>query len=163
LGSHFKKGMQDMDDWQNKGLSEADVVRLKAAALTRPPWRALVDLMVELGLRTGEVFGLRAGDVDLVERRLSVVDRRVGRFRVVPLPGDLVEGLRRLVEFLDEEDLVFGWSWYSPQVRREWRQLTRAAGVDGARMHDLRRTCVVRKTAALREVLGIDPRYWAVL
>jgi hypothetical protein len=64
-----------------------------------------------------------------------------------PFLLSLLDHLRLLVECLDEEELVFSGIWYDPRVRREWRDLSRHAGVEGVGMHVLRTTCFERRAA----------------
>ena len=85
-------------------LSHDDAARLLAQAraqATEPLPRAryvALCLALRLGLRFGEVFGLRWVDVDLTRRRLTVArsfDRspKSGKPRTVPLPAALVDVL----------------------------------------------------------------------
>ena len=100
-----------MDAGTHLVLSEAQVGRLRAAVSGSLAWQAAVELMLDLGLRRNEMFALRAGDVDLVKRRIC-------RPRRLPIPAGLLDHLRLLVECLDEDDLVFSGNWYHPRVVR---------------------------------------------
>ena len=132
-----------MDAGNRRVLTEAEIYRLRAAASATLSWRLAVELMLGRGLRRGEIFALRAGDVDLVSCRLLAP-------RVVDIPGEILEDLRRQVEHLDEDDLVFDWHWYQARVRREWHGLTRSAGIEGLGMHALRATWLLHRIAAMR-------------
>ena len=131
---------------------------------------ALYVLALYLGLRRGELLGLRWQDVDLDVGKLEVVNnlQRVGgalrlvppktedSARTVPLPPMCVEALRtheqrqaaERSEAPDWEDHGFvfpsrrGTPMEPDNLRRSWYQIRRAAGLGTARFHDLRHTCV---------------------
>ena len=154
----------------NRGLDVAQSRRLlKVSADDR--FHALYVLALCLGLRRGELLGLRWCDVDLNEGRLEVIHtlQRVGgklrlvppktedSARTVPLPSVCVQALRdhRKRQFAErsnaapeweEHGLVFpsrrGTPLEPDNLRRSWEPLRRAAGLDGMRFHDLRHTCV---------------------
>lgn len=153
----------------NRGLT---VQQAKATLKAAGPHRlaALYALALFLGLRRGELLGLRWEDVDLDEAKLEIVQtlQRVGgalRFvppktedsaRTVPLPPVCVEALRehkqrqadRAEAWPDWEDhgLVFpsrrGTPMEPDNLRRSWSEIRRAAGLGTTRFHDLRHTCV---------------------
>jgi integrase len=50
--------------------------------------------MLDLGLRAGEVIGLRLQDIDWQARQLSVRFTKTGRGRRLPLPTDVLKALR---------------------------------------------------------------------
>jgi len=154
----------------NRGLTapQAQAV-LQAAQAQR--LGALYVLALFLGLRRGELLGLRWEDVDLDGGKLEVVHtlQRVGGAlqlvppktegsrRTVPLPSVCVEALRehkrrqfreRSDAWPDWEDhgLVFpsrrGTPMEPDNLRRSWSVIRAAAGLPGVRFHDLRHTCV---------------------
>jgi integrase len=164
----------------NRGLTapQAQAV-LKAARIQR--LGALYVLALFLGLRRGELLGLRWEDVDLDVGKLEVVQtfQRVGGAlqlvppktegsrRTVPLPGACVEALcehkrrqfrERSDAWPDWEDhgLVFpsrrGTPMEPDNLRRSWSVIRTAAGLPGVRFHDLRHTCVT-----LLLDLGVPP------
>ena len=135
-----------------------------------------------LGLRRGELLGLRWVDVDLDGEKLEVVQalQRVGgrlRFvkpkdpgdseRTVPLPRFCVEALRehKKAQFAerseawpdwDDHGLAFcsrrGTPMEPDNLRRSWGTIREEAGLGETRFHDLRHTCVT-----LLLDLGIPP------
>ncbi len=142
---------------------------------------ALYVLALFLGLRRGELLGLRWEDIDLDSGKLEVVQtlQRVGGAlrlvppktegsrRTVPLPPICVEALRehkrrqfreRSDAWPDWEDhgLVFpsrrGTPLEPDNLRRSWSVIRTAAGLPGVRFHDLRHTCVT-----LLLGLGVPP------
>ncbi|MEU7939502.1 site-specific integrase [Microbispora bryophytorum] len=165
----------------NRGLTVPQArATLKAAAEHR--LYALYVLALCLGLRRGELLGLRWEDVDLDGAKLEVVQtlqRVAGRLqfvrpktedsaRTVPLPPICVEALRehRRRQFAERSDrwpdwedhgLVFpslrGTPMEPDNLRRSWGAIRKAAGLGDMRFHDLRHTCV---TLLLN--LGVPPQ-----
>ncbi len=165
----------------------ATVDQVAAIADRVPPrYRALVLVAAFGGLRWGELVGLRRKRVDLGRGTVTVAEQALevnGAFsvgppksaagrRTVTLPAAVVEALAehlRRYTAKSPEGFVFVSSRgthlrRSNFNRRVWRPATRAAGVAGLRVHDLRHTAGTLATAAggsLREVmsrLGTPPR-----
>lgn len=138
-------------------LTEPEFARLLAALPTH--WRPLVLLLVSTGLRWGEAIGLRVGRVDLLAKppRLTVVEQ----LQEAPSTGELIfvspksERSRRTVTFTAKvaealAGLVIGGRlsmvFLAPRggmvrtrnFRRVWAAATKAAGLEGLRIHDLR-------------------------
>jgi integrase len=141
---------------EQSALTEAEVRRLKDAAATSPPWGVVVALMVDEGLRMGEVFALRGRDVDLESGQMR-------RPRVMGISDELLECLRDLVESRDGNALVFDRTWNQPQVRQQWRELTRQAGVAGARLPALRSAGLARMFAEYDATGKAHPALAAIL
>lgn len=128
-------------------------------------------LAVYLGLRRGELLGLRWTNVDLEQEFLQVAHtlQRVDgelRFqppktrtsrRTVPLPSPCVEALRahRVLQGKErlaagsrwrDEDMVFSTSIGTPiepdNLRRSWYVVRKVLGEPAPRFHDMRHTCV---------------------
>ncbi|WP_192778400.1 site-specific integrase [Nonomuraea africana] len=144
-------------------------------------FHALYVLALCLGLRRGELLGLRWEDVDLDAGTLEVVQilQRVSgelRFvrpktdnseRTTPLPQLCLDALKehrkrqfaeRSETWPDWEDhgLVFpsrrGTPMEPDNLRRSWGTVRKAAGLGEMRLHDLRHTCV-----SLLLDLGVPP------
>ncbi len=131
-----------------------------------PRYRALVLTGAYCGLRWGELAGLKRARVDLLHRRLEVLEivtevkgrhitgppkTAAGR-RSVPLPRFVADELARHLEAVPGE-IVFpspegGLLRGSLFRRRFWQPATVAAGVPGLRLHDLRHTAVALWIAA---------------
>jgi integrase len=148
-------------------LTVAEVRRLAVAV--GPGYRALILLGAYGGLRIGEMAGLRrkrldlaAGVVEVAEvvtemhghRYLGPPKTTAGRRRV-GLPRVVVEALlEHLAGWSVEPDgFVFALSNGAPLRTasfrtRVWRPATRAAGLEGLRIHDLRHTAVALWIAA---------------
>lgn len=142
-----------------KFLSDPEIGRLVAAMPKH--WRPLVVLLVSTGLRWGEAIGLRVGRVDLEAKRpfVRVLEhlhelgdgalvwgdpKTAMSRRTVPITARVVELLRPLVEGRPADGLVFltptGLTVRTRNFRRIWVKATRAAGLEGLRVHDLRHT-----------------------
>jgi integrase len=154
----------------NRGLS-ATQARAVLAAARADRLHALYVLAVYLGMRRGELLGLRWADVDLDGEKLEVVQtlQRVGgqlrlvppktegSRRTIPLPTPCVEALRehRRRQFAERADawpdwedhgLVFPTRRGTPlepdNLRRSWHAIRKAAGLERTVFHGLRHTCV---------------------
>jgi integrase len=153
-------------------LTAAEVRRLAEAIGAR--YRALVLLGAYGGLRIGEMAGLRRKRLDLeagVVQVAEVVTEMHGHLYVGPpktaasrrrvdLPRVVTEALREhLAAYPGGPDsFVFAAANGSPLRTasfrtRVWRPATRAAGLEGVRIHDLRHTAVALWIAA-----GAGPR-----
>jgi len=116
-------------------------------------WRAVVYVAAGLGLRPGEVFGLKVSDVDFLRREV-VVDRQLddhgklvplktkASYRTIPLPDVVALELSRHLEHHRREGLVFVGRDGQPVKRnsfaKTWRGAVKGAGATGLRLHDLR-------------------------
>ncbi|MFI1955637.1 tyrosine-type recombinase/integrase [Streptomyces xinghaiensis] len=151
------------------------------AAARKDPLYAAFVLAIAMGLRRGEIVGLRWTDVDLEKRVLYVrqqTQRRRGvlydddpkgrRRRAVPLPAMCVAPLRwhrmrqaaakhRAGESWKDGGYVFATRTGSPvEPRNLYRSFTRvaeSAGLRVIRLHDARHGCATLLTAA-----GVAPR-----
>jgi integrase len=164
----------------NRGLSVPQARAVLGAAYNEPLC-ALYVLALCLGLRRGELLGLRWADVDLEAGTLEVVRalQRVGgelRFvrpktedseRTIPLPEICIEALRAHRERQktdrsnawpnwQENDLVFpsriGTPLEPDNLRRSWGRIRKTANLGDVRFHDIRHTCV-----SLLLDLGVPP------
>jgi integrase len=152
-------------------LTPAEVATLADAI--QPRYRALVLVGAYGGLRIGELAGLRRSRVDLLRGTVTVAEivvevrgvlhigppkTRASR-RTVGLPRFVVEELAaHLAEPGHPEAFVFTAPQGGPLRvtafrARVWRPATRAAGLDGLRIHDLRHTAVALWIAA-----GANPK-----
>ena len=143
---------------------------------------ALYTVAVALGLRQGEILGLRWTDVDLdastitvsqalqrVSGQLAFVEPKSRRSRrTIPMPPTVARSLRahrrlQLEERLtggpewNEHDLVFMSTSGTPldgrNLTRRFQAALRRAGLPRMRFHDMRHTC-----ASLLLAQGVQPR-----
>lgn len=157
-------------------LSPAEIARLADAM--DPRYRAAVLLGAYGGLRAGELFGLRADRVDLLRRRVEVAEivtevkgslvfgppkTKAGR-RPVPVPAHVVDALTKQLADGGPRDR---WVFPAPEGgavrlglwrRRFWKPATKAAGLDGLRIHDLRHTAVALWLAANADPVTVAKR-----
>jgi integrase len=120
-----------------------------------PPWDLFVELDFYLGLRMGEMRGLRCEQINLERRLIHVtrVETRQGpqeypkgkQQRSVPIPGPLVERLREMVQGRDPMSYVFTGEGRRPIDDRNFAKRIFAPAVEsaGARRgtpHDMRHT-----------------------
>lgn len=138
-----------------KTLSEADMFKvLDADDRDRHLWW----LALALGLRRGEIAGLRRKFVDLENRTLEVVETRVcvGKEivtetpkslrsrRVLPIPDEMVDVLRDAFGRVESDWVACGRDGepYHPNyVTERWGQMLREQKIDYVRLHDARHTC----------------------
>jgi integrase len=162
-----RRGAQD-EGFQVKPLDQDGVRRLLEAARGED-LEALFTVGVALGLRRGEMLGLRWCDVDFPNRQLRVVNqlqrergkglvfvkvKTAGGERIVDVPDVLVEQLRAHKErqgferraarnLWQDRDLVFcsqfGTGIETTTLFRVWQRIRERAGID-VRLHDLRHT-----------------------
>lgn len=151
------------------------------AAARKDPLYAAFVLAIAMGLRRGEIVGLRWTDIDLDHRVIYVrqqTQRRRGvlyddetknrRHRALPLPAMCIPPLRwhrmrqaaakqRAGESWDENGHVFTTRTGRPvEPRNVYRSFTRvadSAGLRVVRLHDARHGCATLLTAA-----GVAPR-----
>jgi integrase len=150
-------------------LAPADAHRLLDAADVHGIGMA-VRLALFVGLRSGEVLGLRWRDVDLkraqltvavalqyAEReRLLVAPKTNAARRTLPLPPQLVQALHAQRAAQLHERMVAGTRWqehglvvttnigtpaFSSVLRTRFKRALQAAGLPPMRFHDLRHSC----------------------
>jgi integrase len=152
-------------------LTPAEIARL--ADTIRPSYHTLVLVAAYGGLRIGELAGLRRERVDLLRGTVEVAEimtEVAGKLQVGPpktrasrrtvgLPRTVINDL---TGHLARPGAPSGFVFTSPQGgplrvaafrSRIWRPATRAAGLDGLRIHDLRHTAVALWIAA-----GANPK-----
>lgn len=151
------------------------------AAAVPDCYRALVLTAGLAGLREGELFALRWGDVDLIDAGVTVRRKRLrlasgeviendpksraGR-RKVAIPATLVVELKRHLTEHGQEVTPDSYVFVSPAGEpiersnfrfRIWLPATRAAGLTGLRFHDLRHTAgtlAARTGATTKELMA---------
>lgn len=137
-----------------KTLTIPDVSTVHGIADALPArWSAVAYVAAGLGLRPGEVFGLRVEDVDFLRRSVTVHQQlddrgRIGplkteaSYRTVPLPDVVAQRLAQHLERHGGGGLVFAGQSGQPVKRNTfenvWRRTVTAAGAQGLRLHDLR-------------------------
>lgn len=156
-----RSGLPELEHAEMRFLTEPEAERLLAAVPDRH--RPLVLLLLFTGLRWAEAVGLRVGRVDVLERRVMVVETmqelagsgelvfvtpksRRSR-RTVTFPVRVADALIERVAGRERDELLFlgrdgGAIRYNNFRYRVWTRAIRAAGLEGLRLHDLRHTHV---------------------
>jgi integrase len=175
----LRTGRALADDETNAIISAAEEVDERTAVV--------VHLMARCGLRVGEALALRRRDVDLDAKTITVatsMSRQEGirpvkgrtrqdQGRVIPIPSDVAERLRR---HFDQRAVTSiggfvvtaprgGPLGYTNWRRRVWTKIVERVGLD-VTPHDLRRTAATRlflvdrwTPAEVQAYLGhLDPR-----
>lgn len=123
-----------------EGASEFELI---CAYLPSVRVRMVFTLLVEMACRRGELVKLRWSDVDLPGRCAWLRDTKNGETRGVPLSLKAVEVLGYLELSQPEPGgLVVGYS--GDYLSKAWQRAKMRAGVNGLRLHDLRREGVSR-------------------
>jgi integrase len=126
---------------------------LKASS---PPLRRIVGVMVNTGLRSGELLALRWSDVDFERGEIAIRRSRgggkdgptktIGSKRVIPLWPAVKPYLCELLEETGGEGYLFrtayGEPWYESQTinKKHWAPLLKKLGIRYRRLYQLRHT-----------------------
>lgn len=118
---------------------------------------ALIRLMVETGIRAGEVLTLECADLDLAAGRILLRRGKGGRGRTIPVGPATVRAIRSYLAerehhraagdsqlWLGERGANFGYDGLNQALRRRAAQ----AGIAGFHLHKLRHTAAHRWLAA---------------
>ncbi|HEX2679544.1 MAG TPA: tyrosine-type recombinase/integrase [Polyangiales bacterium] len=155
-GVRLPKAQYTREPWTY--LTQAEIESLLQCAEIPEPYRLLFAVAVYTGLRKGELWGLRWGDVyldhatpHLMVRRSRTEAPKNGKIRLVPLLAparaalDRLQKLRTPKQRDDVQSLVFptrAGGMRSKWDDARWAEHRQLAGiVRAARFHDLRHTC----------------------
>ena len=148
-----------------RDLSDAEVVKVLTALANDPNKNAAaaLSLLFFTGLRLSEVLNARWEFVDIPQKQLYLPHTKAGRSRFVPLNDEALKILQH------QEDRDLGSDWVFPgkeltkplhNPRKAWKRVLTAAGVEYARIHDIRHSfasaCVRTGTSlyAVQKLLG---------
>ena len=146
-------------------LSDDERERLLVACRSSasPHLFTIVTLALSTGMRIGETLGLSWENIDIQNRRITLVRTKNGERRVVPLVGKAYELIRNLYLKLEPEnkDLLFP-SPNNPQnsicIRTAWHTVLKRAEIENFRFHDLRHSTasyLAMNGASLLEIADI--------
>lgn len=110
-------------------------------AVLQPALRPVVSLLIETGMRRGELLGLRWADIDLPRRVAVLHHTKNGERRTVPLSTRAVAEFEALPR--TSGGRVFG-RLRADSVTHWFAKACTAAGISGLRLHDLRREAASR-------------------
>ncbi|MFQ5519989.1 MAG: tyrosine-type recombinase/integrase [Candidatus Methylomirabilia bacterium] len=124
----------------------------------------VVLILLNTGLRRGELLALTWVDIDLRQRLLTVRNSKTHRSRRVPLNDTCLSVLRSLPRRLTPQAKVFP-RWTPEALTMAFRRAVKRAGIKDLRLHDLRHDVasqLAMRNVSLRtiqELLGhADPR-----
>ena len=156
---------------EKRFLTHGQVAALADAA---GEYRLAILILAFCGLRYGELAGLRVGRVDLLRRRLDVVQTltevsgrlvtgtpKTHQCRSVPVPRSLVDALAVHTAGKSADDLVFTAPEGGPLRltnfrRRAFDPAAHAAGLDGLTPHELRHTAASLAVSAGANVKAVQ-------
>lgn len=157
---------------QPRFLTHAEVEQL--AAECPAPFDLFVRVLAYTGLRFGEATALRAARVDLMRRRVQVVEAvaevdgvlvygtpKTHQERSVPLPRFLIDPLAELLAGRRGDELVFTTAVGAPLRNTNFRHrvfdpAVRRAGLDHVTPHDLRDTAASLAVSAGANVKAVQ-------
>ncbi len=140
--SEFTRLGEALDEAEARGGASASAV-------------AAIRLLALTGCRRSEVLKLRREDVALEAAELRLPDSKTGA-RAVPLPPQAVELLASLLSAHDGPWVIPGRKPGTPlrNIDEAWRAIRKRAGLEDARLHDLRHSWASR-ALALGEALPV--------
>jgi integrase len=118
---------------------------------------AIIRLMFETAIRSGEVIDLQLDDLDLIGRLITIRRGKGGRGRVIPIGQVSAEALLVYLDEREKHPLAHtpdlwlgnrGKQFGREGLMRSLRRRAQRAGVDGFRPHRLRHTAAHRWLAA---------------
>jgi len=116
---------------------EVDVLLNACANHIRP----IVITALNTGMRKGELLNLKWADIDLNNRKITVVNAKSNESRVIPMNKTLHEALLTLSQNTKGE-YVFSDKYGRPygDVKKGFSSALKRAGIEDFRFHDLRHT-----------------------
>lgn len=136
-------------------------------------YRALVATASGLGLRPGEVYGLRVGDVDFL-RKVARIEQQIqpdegvaplknaSAYRTIPVPDRVIKALAAHLQAYPSKGLVFthedGSALDDHSFKHTWRLARRRARLGAVRLHDLRHFYASVLIGAGRSVKEVSER-----
>ena len=131
-----------------QGAKRAGVYRVG----TRNPWmRPLVQLAIETAMRQGELLALAWDNVNLKAQTAHLEDTKNGESRTVPLSSRAVAVLEALPS--KHEGRVFQLT--AQAVKLAWKRVTKRAGLEDLRFHDLRHEATSRLAEKLPNLIEL--------
>jgi integrase len=144
-------------------VEDADFTRLAQAA-TQPWLRAFIEVCYAYGWRKSEVLGLRMANLNFKTRkiRLAAGTTKNGDAREVAMTANVFELLKAVTVGKRPEDAVFTRGKRPVlDLRKAWAALTKAAGLEGLLIHDMRRSAAkAMRRAGLSESLIMATGGW---
>ncbi|MGY3610155.1 MULTISPECIES: site-specific integrase [unclassified Bradyrhizobium] len=99
----------------------------------------IIQFALATGMRRGEIANMRWKDLDLKRRFLTIPVTKNGHARTIPLSIDAIRSLPRRSPI---DGRVFPMTGNA--IHLAWDRITKRAGVDDLRFHDLRHEAISR-------------------
>jgi integrase len=103
--------------------------------------RPIVVMALNTGMRKSEILRLRWQDIDLEQRKITIMNSKNNEVRTIPINDTLYKELKRLPKYLNSEYVfcksngeAFG------NIRKSFERVLKLAGIKDFTFHDLRHT-----------------------
>ena len=142
-------------------LKDDEETRLYASIdIIAPYLRPIVTTALQTGMRRGEIFNMKWGNIDFATRNIYLLDTKSGKSREIPISDKLYSVLQSIPRV--SEYVFVNPSTNKPYVdiKRAFNQVKKQARIENFRFHDLRHTFATRMVMAgvdlftLMEILG---------
>ena len=141
LGDAIRQCEEGIEWAESEGPNAKHAAKRPENRITRidPAAAAAVRLLLFTGARRGEILSLRWSEVDLDRNVLNLADSKTGAKAITinaeakAILSDLAADRRGRTYVIAGEDDAPRWD-----LNRPWRMITKAAGLEGFRLHDLR-------------------------
>jgi DNA adenine methylase len=141
----------EVEERRVRYLTEDEYQRLRYAARHDPRDAAMIELLLQTGMRLSDLAGLRLGDLTLAPQSACTARVGSGRHRrIVRLTTKACEALRGYLSVRPADagdDLVFQTKFHrgigARAIEDVVNKYLRAAGIEDASVHDLRHTYAV--------------------
>jgi len=151
-------------------LSEAEYKALLGACSHRPRDAAIIELLLQTGMRLAELADLRLNDIGLPKRitkdpdntRLIRIKRKGGKVETVPLNYKACQALAAWLKVRPpvDHDALFVAKFKTPISRRGIQYLVsrylEEVGIEGASVHTLRHTMATHHVAARTDLKTVQ-------
>ena len=123
---------------------------------------AIVELLLQTGMRISELSAVRGDDLLLDQQKMTVREPETGESRVIPLNASAIRAIREYQEIRPKtkEKIFFVTKTCKPFLVRNIRSAIdryfKLAGVENARVNDLRHTFIVGQLSAGMPLLYVS-------
>jgi integrase/recombinase XerD len=156
-------------------LTQAECDQLRAACITNPRDKAIIEVLLQTGIKLSELTSLTLNDVDVGNSDeaggiqngfIRILGRRSKKERAVPLNDQAAVALKRYLKLREnaENPILFLNRFGEPVsdrgVQKMLRKYLKKAGIGRASIHTLRHTFAVQSASkgmgikALQEIMG---------
>ena len=116
-----------------------------------------IHLLLDTGMRIGELAHLTPADVDLTQGELHIRESKTGKPRRIPLTARARAILEARSQGLAPEAAIFPATqgqrcW---RLKTAWQRAVERAGLPGLRFHDLRHTFATRLVTAMADLVTV--------